>query len=347
MNDNNRKVPTNINLERAGSIFAFLDEYGWTQNELARRLSNRTGESVNTWVRRITQIKRNIHSVTDEWWEVISECILDFISGIIYPVYNEGDIVSFTHSGRKMTGEIVRAFTSYNPQKAPDYNIRVERDVTYFNGTSHESEIFSISEKDIIAVIKPAQITDQKEDEKNPDSMKILLVIDLQKQFADNNGNYEKCIDYITGHRNEYDTVVGTYFQNTPDSMYAKHLNQYGCMVISGNDIEYPCDYLYGKTGYSANAAGNDNNVIYSAIRTIMNKKGPHSIDQEYPGDEDHPVYIMGCDSDACVLATLFDLWDKGVNFRVLSDYVYTTANGIDNDTVIKIMKRNFGDCVI
>ena len=27
--------------------------------------------------------------------------------------------------------------------------------------------------------------------------LKILLVIDIQKQFKDNNGNYEKIIDYI------------------------------------------------------------------------------------------------------------------------------------------------------
>lgn len=347
MNDNGGKVPANVSLERAGSIFAFLDEYGWSQNELARRLSGRTGESVNAWARRLTQIKRNTHSVTDEWWKTISECIHDFISNITYPAYNEGDIVSFIYNGREMTGEIVRAFTSYDSQKAPDYNIQVERDVTYFNGASHGSEIFDISEKDIIAVVEPAQVTEQEEDEKNPDSMKILLVIDLQKQFADGNGDYEKCIDYIIGHHDEYDAVVGTYFQNIPDSMYTKHLNWYGCMVISDNDIEYPCDYLYGKTGYSANAAGNDHNVIYSAIRAVMNKKGSHFLDQGYPGDEDHPVYIMGCDSDACILATLFDLWDKGVNFRVLSDYVYTTAKDYDKDIIIKLMKRNFGDCVI
>lgn len=66
-----------------------------------------------------------------------------------------------------------------------------------------------------------------------------------------------------------------------------------------------------------------------------------------YPGDEEYPIYVMGCDSDACVLATAFSFWDKGYSFRILSDLVYTTADGFDNETIVKLMKRNFGDCVV
>lgn len=62
---------------------------------------------------------------------------------------------------------------------------------------------------------------------------------------------------------------------------------------------------------------------------------------------KDDEVTVVGCDTDACVLALCFQLWDMGVNFEVLTDYVYTTStNKAVIDGSIEIMKRNFGDCV-
>lgn len=29
---------------------------------------------------------------------------------------------------------------------------------------------------------------------------KVIIVIDLQKQFKDNNGQYKKCIDFVKSH---------------------------------------------------------------------------------------------------------------------------------------------------
>lgn len=47
------------------------------------------------------------------------------------------------------------------------------------------------------------------------------------------------------------------------------------------------------------------------------------------------------------MLALCFHLWDMGVNFEVLTDYVYTTStNKAVIDGSIEIMKRNFGDCI-
>ena len=50
----------------------------------------------------------------------------------------------------------------------------------------------------------------------------------------------------------------------------------------------------------------------------------------------------MGCESDACVLATLFDLWDNNIDFKVLSEYIYTNNSKISRDTVLNLLKRNF-----
>ena len=176
------------------------------------------------------------------------------------------------------------------------------------------------------------------------DKNKILLVIDLQKQFRDNNRNYERCIDYIKAHRNDYITVIGTYFINNDDSMYEKHLDWNGCMDVTASDLEYPYDAAYCKYSYSANAGEQAYNTMEYVLRNRdIIKPGTFA----HPGDEEYPIYVIGCDSDACVLATAFSFWDKGYNFRILSDLVYTTADGFDNETVIKLMRRNFGDCII
>lgn len=47
-------------------------------------------------------------------------------------------------------------------------------------------------------------------------------------------------------------------------------------------------------------------------------------------------------------MAVCFQLWDAGItNFRVLTEYCYTTANNFSKEDVIKIMKRNFGKCIV
>lgn len=34
---------------------------------------------------------------------------------------------------------------------------------------------------------------------------RILIVIDLQKRFKDQNGDCERCLEYIENHRQDYD----------------------------------------------------------------------------------------------------------------------------------------------
>ena len=54
---------------------------------------------------------------------------------------------------------------------------------------------------------------------------------------------------------------------------------------------------------------------------------------------------IVGCDLDACVLAVCFQLWDRGIRFHILSEYVYTGfSSGFTHENVRMIMRKNFGD---
>lgn len=144
--------------------------------------------------------------------------------------------------------------------------------------------------------------------------MNYLLVIDVQKQF--NTGGYEKCLEFIEKHRDEYDKVVATVFKQdrSVNGNYAK-LKYDGCMDASENDIEFQTDMTVIKHGY-----GLPGNFFSSKDR----------------------VDVIGCETDACVLATCFNLWDAGIDFQVLWDYVYTSAD-IAEIELWKIYKRNFG----
>lgn len=186
-------------------------------------------------------------------------------------------------------------------------------------------------------------------------SEKYLLVIDLQKQFRDKNGEYEKCLRYIEEHRKDYQFIFSTiFFQNTKEDFrrktpvdmnglafhqppqanpnYMLHLNWNGCKDVKNSDLEYihPDDEkcIIPKTGYSDNSE-------------------PPMLTSVCFGFDDE-IHIIGCDLDACVMAICFQLWDAGyTNFKVLSEYCYTTAEDFTKDDVLKIMRRNFGNCII
>lgn len=166
--------------------------------------------------------------------------------------------------------------------------------------------------------------------------MKVLLVIDLQEQFRDGAGRYEKCIDFINRHTDDY-LVVGTVFRNRRGSMFCRHLRWDGCMDAGIGDIKYNYHHLLEKNGYSV-----DIKHLEKAV-AIWAKSARH------PNNDASKIeyFIMGCDADACVLATAFSMWDRGMKFKLLADHIYTTAEDYGTGDVIKIYRRNFGNCVI
>lgn len=159
--------------------------------------------------------------------------------------------------------------------------------------------------------------------------MKKLLIIDLQKQFKDKEGLYEKCLSFIKENTKKYNMIYATIFCQTIDgetnSNYHEKLRWNGCNSCTESDLEI---------------------VPTSNISIIFkNGYGIKNIDRFFKkGDE---IDVIGCDADACIMAVCFQLWDMGINFRILTDYIYTTASNFTKSDVIKILKRNFGTCVV
>ena len=171
--------------------------------------------------------------------------------------------------------------------------------------------------------------------------MKNLLIIDLQKQFADKDNacrNYKRCLEFINDHKSEYDNVIATYFkQDGSNPNYQQHLNWNDCADASENDLEFYDKETWKETIISKSGYG------IESVKNILLQTNISKYDQ---------IDIIGCDADACVMAICFQLWDAGfTNMRILTDYIYTSADyekfGIDKEQWVQSMRRNFGDCVI
>ncbi len=147
--------------------------------------------------------------------------------------------------------------------------------------------------------------------------MKILLVIDLQKELSDEK-NYIKILQYIKENRDDYDKVIGTIFVNNKYSRFVEELCFKRCMDADDSSIEYNADVIIKKSTYGVDL-------------------------DAYVSKENDVIYIIGCDSDACIMATAFLLFDKGYDFIIKSEFIYTTANKFKNEQIIEILKRNFG----
>lgn len=153
---------------------------------------------------------------------------------------------------------------------------------------------------------------------------KLLLVIDAQKDFIndDNVDVLNKIGELINS--NKYDDVVFTRFINNEESIWYKKLDYKGCMTENGRKIVINTkDYkIIDKTIYSA-----VNNELENYIKN-------NNIEQ---------IYLCGFETDACVQKTAIDLFEKNYDVYVLKDYCMTHSVELHN-TIIKNLKRLIGE---
>ena len=153
---------------------------------------------------------------------------------------------------------------------------------------------------------------------------KLLLVIDAQKDFInDNNVDVLNKIGELIN-SNKYDDVVFTRFINNKESIWYKKLDYKGCITESGRKIVINTkDYkIIDKAIYSA-----VNDELENYIRN-------NNIEQ---------IYLCGFETDACVQKTAIDLFEKNYDVYVLKDYCMTHNIELHN-TIIKNLKRLIGE---
>ena len=152
----------------------------------------------------------------------------------------------------------------------------------------------------------------------------LLLVIDVQKDFInDNTKNIVSKIDDLIN-SNKYDYVVFTKFINDKDSNFYSDLNYKGCMTEEGRKI-----ILDTKS----------NKVFEKRVYTAVNEELKKYLDNNNIDN----VYLCGIDTDACVLKTALDLFESNINVFVLKDYCMSHSGKIFHDNAILMLEKLIG----
>ena len=148
---------------------------------------------------------------------------------------------------------------------------------------------------------------------------KILLVVDLQPEFKDNDGQYERILEFVKTTK-DYDKIIATKCFNSKNSPFVKYDCWHDCLNGT-KDLEFTPFFIIAKHTYGLSD--------YS----ILNKKCSYD--------------IIGYNTDSCVFKIALDMFDKGYDFRVLTQYCYS-SNGLHNHLRGKeVLKANLGTAFV
>lgn len=149
---------------------------------------------------------------------------------------------------------------------------------------------------------------------------KVLIIIDVQNEFIDH--ETERVVQFIARLLDDehWDFVIQSRWENCSGSQYETRLGYHaGHSGQSEPFFDPPGGYIFSRATYSC---ANDE------LLKLISK--------------DDDIYVTGLETDACVMATLFDLWDLGYSFHVYEKGVGTTAGDLQ-EPAIRMIRRQFG----
>ena len=155
--------------------------------------------------------------------------------------------------------------------------------------------------------------------------MKNILIVDMQNGFINDNNRQiiEKINKYLEN--NKFDNVIYTRYRNYNDSPFVKILDWRAMTTLE--EQEFCVNFLKDamviqKVGYGVRQ------------EDILNLK-------ELDIDE---IEVCGTDTDACVLAIAFLLFDNNIKPIILKDLCASSSSNIEmHNMAIKVMERQFG----
>lgn len=152
----------------------------------------------------------------------------------------------------------------------------------------------------------------------------LLLVIDLQKNFI--NENTKSVPDNISNliNTNRFDYVVFTKFVNDINSQFYKILGYKGCLNTEDRRIVIDT---------------NNNKIIEKKIYTALNQELVQFIKEKNIGI----IYLCGIDTDACVLKTAIDLFENNYNVKVIEDCSMSHSGIEFHEYAIKMLEKLIG----
>lgn len=153
---------------------------------------------------------------------------------------------------------------------------------------------------------------------------KLLLVIDVQKDFINENTSKTlRKINMLVDSK-KYDIIAFTRFINDEDSVWYKELNYKGCMTKEQQEI------VIDTKNYK---------VFDKRIYTALNEE----LKQFIAENNIKEIYLCGFDTDACVQKTALDMFEQNYDVYILKDYCMSHIGEETHNTYINNMKRLIG----
>lgn len=160
---------------------------------------------------------------------------------------------------------------------------------------------------------------------------KALIVIDVQKFFwtRKTRGVVKHIQEYLNKSSSNYKVVYFTIFKNDSQAPLWQLSEWKDCVASPATDI---CDEIKQFT--------NSKNLFYknifSAVKVTEIKEGLRQ-------NKISEVDLCGFDTDCCVLATAYDLFDQGIKPVVLENLTWSTSKESLHAPALKMLLRNIG----
>lgn len=99
------------------------------------------------------------------------------------------------------------------------------------------------------------------------------------------------------------------------------------------------------RLGLSEGAVSPARAAFRSRASNVIVKKtySPARADIEQIVSQEDEILLAGCDTEACVLATAFLLWDMAVPFYVAKGYTGSSGGDCFKKFALEVMRRSFG----
>ncbi len=160
---------------------------------------------------------------------------------------------------------------------------------------------------------------------------KALIVIDVQKFFLNEETKpiVKKIQKFLEKKAGQYEIIYFTIFKNDPASPLWQISEWRDCTDSPATDI---CDEIKEFT--------NNKNLFYKNILSA------YKVSEIKNGLREHVtsgVDLCGFDTDCCVLATAYDLFDVCIKPVVLENLTWSTSQEKLHKPALQMLKRNIG----
>lgn len=158
--------------------------------------------------------------------------------------------------------------------------------------------------------------------------MNLLIVIDLQNAFINENTqeSVSKIEKLIT--TNTYDNIIFTKFVNSFNNPVYTKIKWDKCLSEESKRIpidtkDYP---IFLKETYS---------IFNSELKDYL------------ANNNIQKIYLCGIDIECCILVSALNLFENNYDVYVLKDYCFSMKGKEAYENAISILKRNIGDAKV